>query len=301
MQRPIRALAILATFGLFAHGAQAQDFPKINLKVSGGNQTQNLFQKIYKPFFTEQLAARTNGAITTTFGSLEELGLRGPEVLRLLRQGVFDISEATMSYMAGEDSRFDGLDLPGVTVDIATQRKAADAFRPALAKALETKYNTKLLSMSPVAAQMFYCKGEILGLEFAARQGRSHVQSRDVTDGRRRRRFFRKRALRRSDPGDAARRRAMRGDGHFSWQYSALVGGERPPLRIADGLVDDLLRRQFEQLEEARREDADLPRTAICRDGRPHVGAGRQRHPGRRELQHRRSAPARTASRPTPR
>ncbi|RYE29434.1 MAG: hypothetical protein EOP23_21465, partial [Hyphomicrobiales bacterium] len=165
MQRSIKMLACLAVFGLSAVSAQAQDFPKLNLKVSGGNQTQNLFQKIYKPFFTETLPARTNGAITTTFGSLEELGLRGPEVLRLLRQGVFDISEATMSYMAGEDSRFDGLDLPGVTVDIATQRKAADAFRPALAKALEAKYNTKLLSMSPVAAQMFYCKGEIQGLD----------------------------------------------------------------------------------------------------------------------------------------
>lgn len=165
MQRSIRILTILAGLGLPAMAAQAQDFAKINLKVSGGNQTQNLFQKVYKPFFTETLAAKTNGAITTTFGSLEELGLRGPEVLRLLRQGVFDISEATMSYMAGEDSRFDGLDLPGVTVDIATQRKAADAFRPALAKALETKYNTKLLSMSPVAAQMFYCKGDITGLD----------------------------------------------------------------------------------------------------------------------------------------
>ena len=97
MQRPVRVMAFLAAFGMSALSAQAQDFPKLNLKVSGGNQTQNLFQKIYKPFFTEMLAAKTNGAITTTFGSLEELGLRGPEVLRLLRQGVFDISEATMS------------------------------------------------------------------------------------------------------------------------------------------------------------------------------------------------------------
>lgn len=145
--------------------AAAEDFPKINLKVSGGNQTQNMFQRIYKPFFTEELPANTKGAVTTTFGSLEELGMRGPEVLRLLRQGVFDISEGTLSYMAGEDARFDGLDLPGVTLDIATQRKAADAYRPILAKALEEKYNTKLLSMSPVAVQVFYCKSAIANLD----------------------------------------------------------------------------------------------------------------------------------------
>lgn len=144
--------------------AQAQELPKTDLKVSGGNQTQNLYRYVYKPFFTEELSKKTNGAITTTFGSIEELGLKGPEVLRLLRLGVFDISEGTLSYMAGEDPWFEGLDLPGVTLDINTQRKAVDAYRPALAKIMAEKFNTKLLSMSPVALQVFYCKGSIKGL-----------------------------------------------------------------------------------------------------------------------------------------
>jgi TRAP-type transport system periplasmic protein len=142
----------------------AQDLPKANLKVSGGNQTQNLFRYIYKPFFTKELTEKSNGAITTTFGSLEELGMRGPEVLRLLRQGVFDISEGTLSYMAGEDPRFDALDLPGVTLDIDAQRKTVDAYRPVLSKVMAEKFNTKLLSMSPVALQVYYCKGKIDGL-----------------------------------------------------------------------------------------------------------------------------------------
>lgn len=160
---------VLATLAIPVPSA-AQDLPKVDLKVSGGNQTQNLFRYIYKPFFTKELAERSGGAVTTTFGSLEELGMRGPEVLRLLRQGVFDISEGTLSYMAGEDPRFDGLDLPGVTLDLDMQRKAADAFRPVLTKVLAEKFNTKLLSMSPVALQVFYCKGRIEGL--ASLQGK---------------------------------------------------------------------------------------------------------------------------------
>ena len=142
----------------------AQELAKVNLKISGGNQIQNLFRYVYKPFFTKELPEKSNGAITTTFGSLEELGMRGPEVLRLLRQGVFDISEGTLSYMAGEDPRFDALDLPGVTLDIETQRRAVDAFRPVLARVMAEKFNTKLLSMSPVALQVYYCKGKIDGL-----------------------------------------------------------------------------------------------------------------------------------------
>ncbi len=144
--------------------ASGQDFPKINLKVSGGNQTQNMFRYIYKPFFTEELPKKTGGAITTTFGSIEELGIRGPEVLRLLRLGVFDISEGTLSYMAGEDPRFDALDLPGITLDIDTQRKTVEAYRPILAKVMAEKFNTRLLSMSPIALQVYYCKGKIDGI-----------------------------------------------------------------------------------------------------------------------------------------
>ena len=103
--------------------------------------------------------------MTTTFGSIEELGIKGPEILRLLSLGIFDISEGTISYMAGEDPHFDGLDLPGVTLDIDTQRETAiEAYKPVLAKLMAEKFNTRLLSMSPVALQVFYCRGEIDGL-----------------------------------------------------------------------------------------------------------------------------------------
>lgn len=147
-----------------ATGAAAQDLPKANLKVSGGNRTQNMFKFIQEPFFTKGITEASGGAITTNFGSLDDLGIQGPEVLRLLQLGMFDISESTLSYMAGEDSHFDALDLPGVTADIEVQRKLADAYRPTLASVLEAKFNVKLLSMSPIALQVIYCKGEIGGL-----------------------------------------------------------------------------------------------------------------------------------------
>lgn len=138
--------------------------PSINLKVSGGNRTQNLFQRVYGPFFTTELAQRSNGAVTTTFGSIEELGIRGPEVLRLLRLGMFDISEGTLSYMAGDDPHFDALDLPGITLTIEAQQAAVNAYRPIVARQMAEKFGVKLLTMSPVALQVFYCKGRIEGL-----------------------------------------------------------------------------------------------------------------------------------------
>lgn len=143
----------------------AQEIAPVNLKVSGGNRTQNQFRYIQEPFFNKELAEVSGGAITTTFGSLDDLGIQGPEVLRLLSLGMFDISEGTLSYMAGEASQFESLDLPGLTADIDQQRAMADALRPELEAVMAERFNVKLLSMAPIALQVLYCNKPVAGLQ----------------------------------------------------------------------------------------------------------------------------------------
>jgi TRAP-type C4-dicarboxylate transport system substrate-binding protein len=165
MKHLVVATLLAATWLLGPREADAQapapPLPAVSLKVAGGNRTQNMFRNIYGPFFTRDVTERSGGAITTTFGSIEELGIRGPEVLRLLRLGMFDIAEGTLSYMAGEDPHFDGLDLPGISPDIGTQRRAAQAYRAAIARQMSERFGVRLLTMSPVALQVFYCRGRV--------------------------------------------------------------------------------------------------------------------------------------------
>lgn len=157
-------LGSVALAALVSTPSPAQDLQTIDLKVSGGNRTQNQFRFVQEPFFTQELTELSGGAITTTFGSLEDLGIQGPEVLRLLRLGMFDISEGTLSYMAGEAAAFEALDLPGVTADIEVQRQMTDAFRDELASVMDQDFGVRLLSMSPVALQVVYCNGEVTSL-----------------------------------------------------------------------------------------------------------------------------------------
>ncbi|MCF3933604.1 TRAP transporter substrate-binding protein [Acuticoccus sp. M5D2P5] len=144
--------------------SMAQDLDAVNLKVSGGNRTQNQFRYIQEPFFNTELSEASGGKVTTTFGSLDDLGMQGPEVLRLLGLGMFDISEGTLSYMAGEAPAFEALDLPGLTSDIKAQRQMADAFRPTLEKEMMERFNVKLLSMAPIALQVLYCSKPVSDL-----------------------------------------------------------------------------------------------------------------------------------------
>lgn len=159
----IGGLAVALTLAMAGTSA-AQDFPEVNLKVSGGNRTQNQFRFIQEPFFTKELTEASGGAVTTNFGSLEDLGIQGPEVLRLLGLGMFDISEGTLSYMAGEAPEFESLDLPGLTSDIEQQREMANALRADLDAVMAEKFNVKLLSMAPIALQVIYCNKPVASL-----------------------------------------------------------------------------------------------------------------------------------------
>ncbi|WP_236637994.1 TRAP transporter substrate-binding protein [Mangrovicoccus ximenensis] len=91
-------------------------------------------------------------------------GLKGPEVLSMLQDGTLQLAVQNMSYMAGEDPRFEALDLAGVTLTNADAKKATEAYKPVLARVMEEKFNTHLLGIAPLPSQVFWCREEISGL-----------------------------------------------------------------------------------------------------------------------------------------
>ncbi|MEM6492352.1 MAG: TRAP transporter substrate-binding protein, partial [Pseudomonadota bacterium] len=110
------------------------------------------------------LAKETGGQIISTIGSYSEFGLKGFEVMRMLKQGVFDYAYGLPGYVAAENAIFEGGDLSSVTQDIATQRKVAEAYFPTLETAFADIYNAKLLQLYPFPSQILYCKTPISGI-----------------------------------------------------------------------------------------------------------------------------------------
>lgn len=157
----ILAGAVSAIFYAGMVEAAEVDLPQTHLKVVGGSSTLNRYKYVQQPFWSETLSKNSNGKVTADVSGDNELGLKGPEVLRLLRLGVFDVASATISYMAGDEPAFEGLDLPGLTNDIDVARKAADAYAPVLGRIMEEEYNSKLLSFSAVTMQVLFCRKPI--------------------------------------------------------------------------------------------------------------------------------------------
>ena len=162
MQRGWLGLGVALGIAAFAVGsASAQP---INLRAIGYTSNLYLWSEVEKQFYEQQLTPATGGRVRIEATPHDLAGLRGPEVLGLIQNGTLAIASQNVSYMAGDDPRFEGIDLAGFALTVQDARKATDAYRPVLARLMEQKFNTKLLGLGPLPSQVFWCRAAITGV-----------------------------------------------------------------------------------------------------------------------------------------
>lgn len=146
-------------------GAIAQELPRTQLKVIGLQSHLNSFKTGEKPFWEERIPKASNGQVTAQLTAQDVHGLKGTEILRLMKLGVIDFSSGVITYMSGDSPMFEGFDLAGLSPDMATTRKISDAYRPVLAQVMEKDYGAKLLMLFPSPPQVFWCRMPIKGAD----------------------------------------------------------------------------------------------------------------------------------------
>ncbi|HET7410411.1 MAG TPA: TRAP transporter substrate-binding protein [Paracoccaceae bacterium] len=157
------ALALAA--GITAAGAQSTDeIMERELSVVGSFSTSNLFPDYEEPFWTETLPEASGGKLTANARPFDQLGLSGAAVYDMVSQGVYDIGTTVMDYVAGDVPRVEGADIPAIA-DPALMREMIEAYKPALEKAFDETYDSKLLAVLPFSTQVVFCNTPISGLE----------------------------------------------------------------------------------------------------------------------------------------
>jgi TRAP-type C4-dicarboxylate transport system substrate-binding protein len=156
-------LTALAAASLLAVPAQAQNLPKTSLKVVGSISSLPPYKEFEVPFWTKTLAEKSNGAITAEIKGFNEMGLKGPEVLRLMSTGALEIGATVLAYLAADDATFEAVDIAGLLTDVDSARKATDASKAMYAKVMQ-KFGVKLLGIGTYPAQVIYCNAELTGL-----------------------------------------------------------------------------------------------------------------------------------------
>jgi TRAP-type C4-dicarboxylate transport system substrate-binding protein len=157
-------LGLTVLLSIFFNPAVAQLLPQTELKVVGGLSSRPAYSDIEQPFWNQSIAERSEGAITAQIKGFDELGLKGPELLRLMRQGVIEFGTIPLSYYAREHSIFEAIDIAGLVANHAQAKETVHAYSPVLNHYLETSHQVKLLGVAPYGAQFFFCNIEIRNL-----------------------------------------------------------------------------------------------------------------------------------------
>lgn len=145
-------------------GAFAQDLPKMNFKIVGYHSTVAISPKVELPFWREHIPRVSKGAITADVTPLDHMGIDEKTMLRLLRQGVMDFAMMDISKMGGDDPRFEGVDLAGLTLVQDKARAACDAYRQVLDRQMQKNWGSKLMAFGSNPPQVFWCREVISGL-----------------------------------------------------------------------------------------------------------------------------------------
>ncbi|WP_374350644.1 TRAP transporter substrate-binding protein [Chitinimonas sp.] len=151
--------ALLNQPGLAADAAPA--LPATHLKVVGSWGFLSQYKNFEQPFWTSKVSETSGGQITAEITPFNQMGLKGDEIIRLMRMGLIDFGSAVLAYGATDDTEVEGLDLAGLSPTAADARKVVDSYLPVLDAYFQRKHGVKVLSVWPYPAQVIYCKSKL--------------------------------------------------------------------------------------------------------------------------------------------
>jgi TRAP-type C4-dicarboxylate transport system substrate-binding protein len=156
---PGRAVAVcLALLLALLPPAAADERASIHLKIAGGLAGLTQYSRYEAPFWTEQVPRLTQGRVHAEIAPFDRSGIRGQEMLQLMRLGVVPFGTAVLSVAAGDDPELNAMDLPILNPDIATLRQTVARLRPRLETLLRDRFGIQLLSVYIYAAQVVFCR-----------------------------------------------------------------------------------------------------------------------------------------------
>lgn len=157
--------ATALTCVLALNGAQAQELDKKEFNVIGTWNFLTNWQRLEVPFWNEELSKASNGNLKANLKSVTEVNLKGTEVLRLLKQGVFDFAAALPIYVEDGGAVIEAVDIAGLARTFQMSRDLTNDWMPEMQKVMKERHNAIILGSFTWPEQNFYCKGDVKSVE----------------------------------------------------------------------------------------------------------------------------------------
>ncbi len=157
----------LAAFGamLLTSSAVFAQVEEKKFNVVGTWNFLTNWQVLEVPFWNQELPKASGGKITANLRSVTELNLKGTEVLRLLKSGVYDWAAARPIYVDDGGAVIEATDIAGVARTFKMSREVTDLWMDEMQKVMKEKHNAIILASFTWPEQNFYCRGDIKSVE----------------------------------------------------------------------------------------------------------------------------------------
>jgi TRAP-type C4-dicarboxylate transport system substrate-binding protein len=175
MGRAMRGALFCAAMlsGTSAAVAQPAAAP-IRIEVVGGLGGVVQYTRHEEPFWTKRVPALTAGRLRADIAPFDSRGIRGQEMLPLMRAGAVPFGTVLVALAAAEEPELNALDLPGMSPDLAELRRTVARWRPHVEDLLRERYGVELLAIYTHPAQVVFCRGAFTGLlDLAGRRVRT--------------------------------------------------------------------------------------------------------------------------------
>ena len=162
--------------------AMMVDEPEFKIQLVCINRTGNPCTLIYSTQeehgidgFIERVKDRTNGRVEFQISSFPELGLAGPDSLRLIGDQTMELAEIYSGYIGGDLPIIDVANLWGLFPDSATNFAVIDATRPDLHRIIEEQSNGVVIMENYYESNYYFSSKELNTLsDFDGLKTRSH-------------------------------------------------------------------------------------------------------------------------------
>ena len=136
----------------------------VQLRIVGGLAGVNQYTRHEAPFWTEELPRRTQGRYSAEIVPFDRAGIRGQDMLQLMKIGSVPFGTVLLSLSAPQDPIVAAPDLSGLNPDVATLRRSVAAFRPFLEKMMREQRGIEVLAVYTYPAQVVFCNRPFAGL-----------------------------------------------------------------------------------------------------------------------------------------
>lgn len=165
--KPFGTWAIAALCGaaaVLAAPIASAEIQKAKFKVVGTWHNLSPYANFEKPFWEKQVTELSGGKITAEIHPITELGLKGFEVARLTKTGVFDVVFGAYGYVASEAPEIEGADLSSVSNSFDEGYKVVKAYEPYIKSTFQKKYGLHYMFSYPFPSQMIFCSKPVTKL-----------------------------------------------------------------------------------------------------------------------------------------